>query len=502
MDIANNRKVKLKLNMSFSILYQVIGIVCGFILPRLMLNVYGSKTNGLVNSIESILHIITLMEMGIGAVVQSALYKPLAQNDKEKISRIICATKKHFRLIGSLFALFVLAVLIIYPLYLKNEFDILVTAYLIIAIAISLCSQYFFGLVNSLLIQADQKGYIYYIIQIITTVLNTLVCALLIIKGFSINIVKFVSATIFLIKPFLLNLYVKKNYHLYSIKVKGDELPQKWNGVAQHIASYILFNTDVLVLTLFSKIEYVSIYSTYYLVAYSLRVMITAFTSGFQSYYGNQNASSEFDSLKKDFEKYTYISSELSTFIFCVAIIMIVPFALCYTSKVTDANYNQFVFGTLLLLGQYMFCYRRFFNVLVLSLGKFKETQRSSIIEAALNVVISILLVIKFGLIGVAIGTYIAMFYRTISLAIYFSKNILYRPISKLFKDLIINYIVVFISIALGYYVNINFKIDNFIQWTLYSCIASVVVLIILVVVNLIFNRDKLKYILKSKKSF
>lgn len=500
MDLANNRKNKLKLNMIFSIVYQLVGIICGFILPRLILSVYGSKTNGLVNSIESILQVITLMEMGVGAVVQSALYKPLANNDEEMISRIMYSAKKHFRLIGLIFILFVGGVLIVYPSHVSNEFDVLVTIYLIVAISISLFSQYFFGIVNSLLIQADQKSYIYYIIQIIAMVSNTIICSLLMMQGVSIIIIKFTTASIFLIKPILLYLYVRKNYNLIPIKGKGNELPQKWNGIAQHIASYILMNTDVLVLTFFSKIENVSIYSTYYLVAYSLRVIITAFTAGFQSYYGNQYASNELSNLKKDFEKYTFVTLLLSTLIFSVAIIMIVPFVLCYTSGVTDANYNQYVFGVLLLLGQYMFCYRRTFNILVLSLGKFKETQKSSIIEALLNLVVSVILVAKYGLVGVAIGTYIAMFYRTISFALYFSKNILNRSISKLFKDISINYIIIFLSIIIGYYINVYIEINNFVQWIICSCIASIIILLSIIVINLIFNKEKINYIKQIKR--
>ena len=68
------RNKRLKLNTLFGFLYQIVAIICGFILPRLILRTYGSETNGLVNSIQSILNIITLMEMGVGAVVQSALY--------------------------------------------------------------------------------------------------------------------------------------------------------------------------------------------------------------------------------------------------------------------------------------------------------------------------------------------------------------------------------------------------------------------------------------------
>lgn len=46
------RKTKLKLNTIIGFIYQIVAIICGFILPRLILSNYGSETNGLVNSIN------------------------------------------------------------------------------------------------------------------------------------------------------------------------------------------------------------------------------------------------------------------------------------------------------------------------------------------------------------------------------------------------------------------------------------------------------------------
>ena len=70
------RKKKLIYNTISSLIFQVTTIVCGFILPRLILNAFGSNVNGLVNSITQFLGIISFLELGVGAVVQSALYKP------------------------------------------------------------------------------------------------------------------------------------------------------------------------------------------------------------------------------------------------------------------------------------------------------------------------------------------------------------------------------------------------------------------------------------------
>ena len=79
---------KLKLNTITSLIYEVIAIISGFILPRIIMGEYGSSINGLVNSITQFISIISFLELGVGKVVQSSLYKPLAEHDHEQISKM------------------------------------------------------------------------------------------------------------------------------------------------------------------------------------------------------------------------------------------------------------------------------------------------------------------------------------------------------------------------------------------------------------------------------
>ena len=64
-----NRTQKLKLNTVTSLINQRVLIICGFIVPVLILHAFGSAVNGLVNSITQFLGFISLLELGVGAVV-------------------------------------------------------------------------------------------------------------------------------------------------------------------------------------------------------------------------------------------------------------------------------------------------------------------------------------------------------------------------------------------------------------------------------------------------
>ena len=76
-DAVNDTKKKLALNTVTSLSLQIITIICGFITPRLFLSAYGSEVNGLVQSVTQFLGVISFLELGIGQVIQSELYKHL-----------------------------------------------------------------------------------------------------------------------------------------------------------------------------------------------------------------------------------------------------------------------------------------------------------------------------------------------------------------------------------------------------------------------------------------
>ena len=63
------RRKKLLFNTGTALLSQLVTLISGFILPRLIIGQYGSEVNGLVSSITQFLAFFSMMEMGVGAVV-------------------------------------------------------------------------------------------------------------------------------------------------------------------------------------------------------------------------------------------------------------------------------------------------------------------------------------------------------------------------------------------------------------------------------------------------
>ncbi|WP_302587065.1 lipopolysaccharide biosynthesis protein [uncultured Ruminococcus sp.] len=493
------RGKKLALNTITSLILQLVTVVCGFILPRLILESFGSDVNGLVNSITQFLGVITLLDLGVGAVVQSALYKPLTEKDTDMISKIYVSANKFFRRLAEILLVYVVLLMIFYPLIVNKSFGHMYTALLIAAICISSFAQYYFGIVNSLLLNADQRGYIQYTAQIITLILNTIACYIVIKLGASIQIVKLTTSLIFLIRPFFLVLYVKKHYSINrKITYTEEPIKQKWNGMAQHFASYVLSGTDNIVLTLFSTLANVSIYSVYNVVILGVKNALLSMTNGFQSLIGEMLAKKETEKLNNFFGYVEWILHTGTTLIFGCTGVLLVNFVRVYTNGINDADYIQPLFAVLITVANAGHCLRLPYNILILAAGHYKQTQSNYIVAMILNIVISIATVKIWGLIGVSIGTLVAMAYQTVWMARYDSKNIICWPFKNFLKQCGVDVITVLIASL------VTFKIPmlsvSYISWFLLALEIFAIWLVIAVLANIVFYRERVSSMFKRIK--
>lgn len=495
------RSKKAMINIISSLLLQVVTIICGFIVPRLIINDFGSNVNGLIASITQFLAYIALIESGFGGVVMSMLYKPIANNEKNKIEEILKASQKFFRMVSIIFVVYIIVLCFLLPQILSNEFSKVYTTSLIIIISISTFAEYYFGLTYRLYIQATQRMYIISIIQIGTLILNTILVIVLIHFKANIQIVKLASTLVFVLRPVLQNIYVKKKYRIDLKNAKpGYKIQQKWDGLAQHIASVIHNNTDIVVLTLFSNTLEVSVYSVYLLVISGVRGLVGSLAGGIEATFGDMIAKKEKEILNKNFKIYEEFYFTITTIIGISTLFLIVPFVNVYTKGITDANYIRPLFGYLIVIAEFIFLIRIPYSTIIKAAGHFKETKKGAWVEAIVNIVVSIILVWKFGIVGVAIGTLIAMCVRTIEFMYHSSKYILDRSIVYTFKRLIIISLEVII-VAIIVKIIPLIAVTNYLTWIFQAIIVVSISLVIVLLINYIIYKENIKNSLEMIKT-
>ena len=496
MNQKNERGKRLAKNTFASLFYQITTLLCGFITPWLFLQYYGSEVNGLVTSITSFLALIAFLEMGVGAVVQSSLYKPLAENDKSLISKIMVSSTRFFRKIALILLGYVIVLIAVYPFISDKELGYLYTATLIAAMAISSFAQYYFGVSERLLLTADQKGHIQFNAQTITLIVNTVVTVILIKAGVSIQLVKLTTSLIYLVRPLVLRIYVDKYYKVdWKATYEQEPIEQKWNGVAQHVAAIILDNTDPAVLTLMSTLENVSIYGVYNLVVFGLKSLLISATSGIQALMGELYAKGESKELKEFFSWVEWAIHSVTTLVFGCCAALLVPFVLVYTKGINDANYCVPLFALLLVVANAGHCLRLPYNYMILAAGHYKQTQHNYIIAAVMNVVISLVTVKLWGIIGVAIGTLVAMLYQTVWMANYDSKHFIDGALKSFLKQFATDVAIFVVGIL--YTMQFGIEELSYVTWGMIAVKVVIIWLGISVIVNAVVYRDKCIRLLK-----
>ena len=423
-------------NTLWSVIQHVTAILCGLILPREILAHYGSEMNGVVHSISQFLSYTVLLEMGIGAVIPAALYAPLAAGDSRKISAILSSGHKVLRRVGVICAVYVLLLAALFP----SLSGISAALPLVFVLGISRVVHYMAGLPEQALIISDQKGYVIYILATVSQIVNTAVQVLLIRSGCPLYAVKLAGALVGFIQIGLILLYVRRHYDIdRKVQYTEEPIPQKWNGAAQHIAYFVLENTDIVLLTLFSTFEEISVYSVYFMVISGIRKVFGSITYSIQPKLGELQVREDKGELRRffaSFERWIHVSTVLA--FGCLALFL-VPFVQVYTDGVTDADYTRPLFALLLTLAYGFQSIRDPYDKLILASGHFRQTQKNYIIAATLNFGISIVAVQFWGLEGVAVGTLVAMAYQAVYMALYDTRILLQRPVKVLLQNVVLD---------------------------------------------------------------
>jgi len=489
-------------NTLFSLLEQLVSVVCGLILPRLIMATLGSKYNGLTSSVSQFLSCAILLRSGIGGATRAALYKSIAQEKHDEINAIVRATDLFMKKIGLILAAGIVLFSITYPLLVQNEFGWVFSCSLFLIIGASTFAESFFGITYLIVLQADQRVWIASLLKSICYIINTALGALLLLNGQSIHVVKLCSTVVFVVYPIILGIYVRKHYKINkNVEPDNKAISQRWDAFWQQVATFVTTNTDIMVLTVFTNMLEVSVYTVYNMVLEGLRRVLTSFSNGLEAAFGNMIAKKEDNLLRENVAIIETILYSASTFIYTCAALLILPFVTIYTHNVTDVNYIRPTFAYVIILANFFNGIRIPYQLVVQAAGHYKQTKRGAIIEPIINLSLSIMLVYKFGLIGVAIGTLVATIFRTVQYSVYMSRNIVKRNIGLVLCRILVS----LFEFSIIYLIVNNLGLarpDDYYTWLLNALITGMISVVVIALCNVVFfKNDTVRAVSKIKDS-
>lgn len=454
---------------------QLVSAVSAFVLPPLIIVYYGSEINGMIASVKQFISYLTLLEAGIGAGSMVALYRPLARGDTGLRNHILAATRHFYRLSGSLFAIGLLALAILYAWLTRHQLSPELTFWMVLVLgSVNIMDFFLFGTARALL-SADQKNHVVATVQAFSVVANIAVAYALIKAGCAILTVQIASSAVQFTKFMILSAYLHRHYpdlRLHYDKKQPYHIAQTWDALIHQLGGLVVFGSPLVLITVFLTLKEASIYAVYMLVFAAVKQALQSGAAGMQSVLGNmlQKSLAQTQQGYAQYERrYLY---GLGWIYSCTAILFL-PFIGVYTARMHDANYMQPVLALLFLLVGVGDNLRTPAATLIKSAGHFKATRNRSILESVISLTAALALVPFFGLCGILLGSAIALVYRTVDMMIYVHRHILHNKAAPVLWQSAAVSVLIFFQATCGYWLSQRITIQNYPEWIVYAVVVS-----------------------------
>lgn len=403
-----SRTEKFIKNTASTALFQILSLFVGMVVPRLILDAYGSEVNGLVSSIKQFIDYFRLVEAGISGAVVFALYQPLAEENHQAINGILSATKETFIKTGVIFLLFLSFFSLVYPFLLGNTpiSSLHITA-LVFVLGMDATTQYFIFSKYWVFLVAQQKNYVISLSSV-AQLLTYWLFAVTMAKPW-VDIVLFMGlcALTYLLRSLLLWLYCRKKYGYLRFQEAPNHvaLEKRWDACQYQVFTAINTGLPVVLLTLLTRdLKLVSVYSVFSLIINGISGLLGIFSTVLPVTFGDMIARGERAELKLAHSKFEQFFYSLLSFVFSVTLVTIMPFIRVYTSGIEDNEYNLPVFGGLYVCSALFSMIALPQGMLVASAGHYKETKGFVATQCLINVLVSVVCIPVFGIYGVMIG--------------------------------------------------------------------------------------------------
>ena len=414
-------------NFLVSIISGIVIPVLGFVKVRLFISTYGDELNGLYLVFNNVITYLNICELSFSLAFRQLLFKPLAENDRNEVNRIYSGVSSIYRFVGKLVIVLAFVLAFIVPLFNRDtiEMSVFEMAFLFLLMALPFGISYFL-LPPSLVIIADQKEYqISVWIQSIA-ILRMFLMILVILLKLPYVLIFIIEGLNVLLSNFFANRIALKQYpwlkYDKAIKTNEEFKKSSQSTMVQRLSNIAITSSDNIIINTTMDLTSVSIYGSYsYLIEAALRIINSAITSPINS-FGNLFNSEEEDSYPV-FEEFYDFSSYLATILSVCIFVVLDEFVYIWVHK---ASYVLPLSASVIFSLNVFYLTQRESVILIRDANRlFLKAQKNAYLMTAVKIILSFLLVWKFGVIGVLLGTLIA--YGTVDL--FFNPKLVYEEV-------------------------------------------------------------------------
>lgn len=438
-----NKLQNTRQNLIFGISLKIYQILLPFIFRSIMVYTLGVQYLGLNSLFASVLQVLNLAELGVGSAMVFSMYKPIAENDSDKICALMQLYRIYYRIIGAVILIFGLFLTPVIPKLINGEVpgNINIYTLYLLNLAATVLTYWLFAYKNSVL-QAHQQQAVISKVTIATDTIKYLL-QLIALCTFH-NYYYYVIAL--LLSQMLCNILTAMVSHkMYpQYRAKGRLSREETSAINHRIldlftaklGGVIVNSADTIVISAFLGLKLLAVYQNYFYIISAVMSFITILNSSVLAGIGNSMLTKSREENFGDFKNFIFIEFWIFGFCICCFSSLFQPFMNLWMGSDLMLDYLTVVLLCLHFLG---YEYVMAMSVYKDASGIWHEDRFRPLLSGIANLGLNLVLVNIAGLYGIVLSTILSIYLIS---APWITKNLFHlvfaeESLSAYFRDIL-----------------------------------------------------------------
>lgn len=447
--MSNNRTDNVLKNSSASIIYKIVHMLVQFVMRTVFIRILGNEYTGISNLFTDIVQILSIVELGLDSSMVYALYKPLAEKNKERITALLKFYRIAFNIVGSAVIVGGICLLPFLHMFISDAPNVQENIRYIFMMYVITSGCSYFLIYKTVLLRADQKSRI---IAKCSSVVEIVECiseiVLLMVWGqfYTYLILRFVST---IIRNLVLSYITNKKYSEYlkksSVRLELAEKRKLFRDLAcitvYNMAAVIINSTDSVFISTFVGTAEVAIIGNFTLIIRSANTTIGQIANATKASVGNLAATSSAIKQEIIFKRMNFLTFWASCFSCTCLIVLLNPFVgsiwLNNSYTVKEHIIVCMVINFFIAIMAYPVESFRIAN------GLFIYGWYRPVVMALLNIILDYFMGSRWGIVGILLATTISRVLTQVWFDPYLIYNMVFKKTSRVYFINYVTYVVV-----------------------------------------------------------
>lgn len=471
------------MNIKVGMLFYILSLFLAFFSRKIFIDCLGAEFIGLTGMLMNIMSFLSVAELGIGTSIVYFLYKPLQEDNHEKINEVMSILAYLYRCIGLIIGGLGIVVSLFFPWWFSNLTTGLPLVYFaFFSFLGSSVAGYVFNY-KQLLVSANQKQYLVNAYFQTIGIVQSLTQILLAWYYRNLWLWVVVGMVFTIIGIIIFNYRIQKLYPWLRINLReGRENLKKYPEVlkktrqifVQKIKDFILYRSDEIMVGMFVSVVKVAFYGNYTMIINKLNFLVNILSEGLSAGVGNLLAEGDERNIMKVFWELTAARFLILGIIILSLLLFFQPFIGCWLGK----EYQLSDIIVYLVIFNLFIRYQTAAVYIYLgSAGLFSDVW-AAWTELIVNISVTLLLAPTYGIAGILLGKIISFgFISSFWKPYYLFSQAFHKSVWEYWRGMAPYYIIFVFCALLTIWLKktiIDPHSDSFLSLTVYGSVVSI----------------------------